>query len=821
MGVAAHSISLAALPETGYTNTHKAYMGSSSIYQSLFNTSQNAFFFAKIDGTILEANKTACEMFGYSEAELKRLGGTSILDTKDELFAQMLHAKQKEGTIKGLLTGIRKCGERFPVMYSSVRVSNENGEEIVSIEATDMSEQKKQERQLTQLLEATIRTHQKEEDSRILLEGVLDSITDGFFIVDRNWSIIFFNKAAENILKQKEEELIGKVLWEAFPDLAVLQQHVDYQVLLGKNQAIRFREYFAHYKVWADVSVYPAEKNISVYFKDITEVRNFRILEKLERDVLEMNARPENILENTLDFYLEEIEKLYPGMICSVLRLKNNRLYNWAAPNLSLKFRQSFEGAEIADNMGSCGTAAYRKEKVVVADIENDPLWANYKEAALQEGLRACWSFPIINTRNQVMGTFAIYYKQVKSPTHQEENTLERVKNILTIILENRLSIEAVKFSIQSYDMVAKATNDAIWDWDMETNTVIRTGKGMESLFGYTSEEADSDNDFWRKRVHSDDLQPVLERRQLILNTTDDQYWEDEYRFLKKDGMYAYVHDKGYIIRNEEGKAIRLVGATRDISERKENEALMLELNKRLKQRADELAASNIELERFAYIASHDMQEPLRMITSFLQLFKKKYEEQIDETAEQYIHFAMDGADRMKKLIMDLLEYSRVGSNKDDLTEIDTNALIREVVNVFVGRIDEMKVTVDIDTLPTVRANRTQLFQLFQNLIGNALKYHSGESPHIHIEGKEEAAQFVFSVRDNGIGIKPIFIEKIFVLFQRLHHKNEYSGTGIGLAICKKIVEKHGGKIWVESEPGKGSCFYFSINKTIEQYRLQ
>jgi light-regulated signal transduction histidine kinase (bacteriophytochrome) len=268
------------------------------------------------------------------------------------------------------------------------------------------------------------------------------------------------------------------------------------------------------------------------------------------------------------------------------------------------------------------------------------------------------------------------------------------------------------------------------------------------------------------------------------------------------------------------GKAMRLIGATRDISDRKESEALLLELNNRLKQRADELAASNVELERFAYIASHDMQEPLRMITSFLQLFKKKYEDHLDETAEQYIHFAVDGADRMKKLIMDLLEYSRVGSNKDDLTEIDTNALLQEVLNVFVSRLAEMKANVIINKLPVIKGNRTQLFQLFQNLIGNALKYHTGESPRVEIDGKEEEHHFLFSVRDNGIGIKPIFFEKIFVLFQRLHHKNEYSGTGIGLAICKKIIDKHGGRIWVESEPGKGSCFSFTISKSVEDYRL-
>jgi two-component system CheB/CheR fusion protein len=303
------------------------------------------------------------------------------------------------------------------------------------------------------------------------------------------------------------------------------------------------------------------------------------------------------------------------------------------------------------------------------------------------------------------------------------------------------------------------------------------------------------------------------------MNNPAEMYWEDEYRFLKNDGKYAYVFDKGYIVRDEDGKAVRLIGATRDVTDRKENEALLLDLNNRLKHRADELAASNVELERFAYIASHDMQEPLRMITSFLQLFKKKYEDQIDETAEQYIHFAVDGAERMKKLIMDLLEYSRVGSNKDDLEEIDTNILLKEVINVFMTRIDELQAEIVINPLPAVKANKVQLFQLFQNLIGNALKYHSGNAALVEISGWEEENDFVFSVRDNGIGIKPVFFEKIFVLFQRLHHKTEYSGTGIGLAICKKIVDRHGGKIWVTSEPGNGSCFYFSISKSAEQYR--
>jgi len=175
----------------------------------------------------------------------------------------------------------------------------------------------------------------------------------------------------------------------------------------------------------------------------------------------------------------------------------------------------------------------------------------------------------------------------------------------------------------------------------------------------------------------------------------------------------------------------------------------------------------------------------------------------------------------MKKLIMDLLEYSRVGSNKGNFEPVDPTLVVNEVINVFMGRIEEMKATVIVGELPaTITANRIQLFQLFQNLVGNALKYHSGESPLIEINGTEEDSHYLFSVKDNGIGIKPIFFEKIFVLFQRLHHKNEYSGTGIGLSVCKKIVERHGGKIWVTSEPGHGSCFYFTISKSAEDYRL-
>ncbi|MES2003951.1 MAG: PAS domain S-box protein [Bacteroidota bacterium] len=794
-------------------------MTSRSVYESFFESSLNALVLTKTDGAILEANKAACDMFGYSKDEFKKQFTTTIIDKTDPAFAEIFSGQHVHRSVKGVLTGIRSNGEKFPFKIALVTLNDENGENITSIVGTDISEQIKQQERLTALLDETKSLHQKEEDSRILMESVLDSITDGFFIVDRNWQVIFWNKAAEMILGKSEQELIGKNVWEAFPDLAFLRQHMNYKALFHENKSIRFREYFPQYKVWADVSAYPSEKNISVYFKDVTEVKNLRTQEWLEREVLEMNARPDSILEQTIEFYLREIQNMHDGMLCSVQRLKGNRLYNWSAPEVSQKYLSAIEGIEMGEGVGCCGTAAFRKEKVIVSDIETDPLWQNFLNLAREEGLKACWSFPLINSHQDVLGTFAIYYKKIKSPTHEEESTMERAKNLLLIIIENKIAVEAVKSSNRNYDMVAMATNDAIWDWDVYTNEVVRTGQGLKVLFGYDPAEAAKAGNFWNIRIHPEDIQRVIDKQAVAIADTTQMYWEDEYRFLKSNGKYAYVFDKGYIIRDETGKAVRLIGATRDITERKEHEALLLELNNRLKQRADELAASNVELERFAYIASHDMQEPLRMITSFLQLFKKKYEDQIDETAEQYIHYAVDGADRMKKLILDLLEYSRVGSNKDDMEEIDTNVLVKEVIDVFIGRIDEINATVTADPLPVITANKTQLFQLFQNLVGNALKYHSGEMAHVQISGKEEPNHYEFSVRDNGIGIKPIFFEKIFILFQRLHHRNEYSGTGIGLAICKKIVEKHNGKIWVESEPGKGSCFYFTISKSFDPYR--
>jgi light-regulated signal transduction histidine kinase (bacteriophytochrome) len=226
------------------------------------------------------------------------------------------------------------------------------------------------------------------------------------------------------------------------------------------------------------------------------------------------------------------------------------------------------------------------------------------------------------------------------------------------------------------------------------------------------------------------------------------------------------------------------------------------------------LEASNAELEQFAYIASHDLQEPLRMVTSFLSLLEKKYKNVLDDKGLQYINFAVDGSRRMRQIILDLLEYSRVGKEKTELQNLDLEKVVEEVILLQKKIINETHAVIRSHNLPTLLSYPAPFAQIIHNLVNNALKYRpQGIKPEIDIYADELPSEWIISVRDNGIGIEQQYFDKIFILFQRLHNKSEYTGTGIGLSIVKKIIENFGGKIWVESEVGKGSTFKFTIPK--------
>ncbi|WP_103665008.1 PAS domain S-box protein [Gracilimonas amylolytica] len=367
----------------------------------------------------------------------------------------------------------------------------------------------------------------------------------------------------------------------------------------------------------------------------------------------------------------------------------------------------------------------------------------------------------------------------------------------------------------------------------IETNKKLKTAQEIASL-GYWELNLKSRDLYWsdevfriwgldptqeplvfedfRNTVHPEDLDAFDAQQSAAIS--GEEALDIEHRIILPDGTVKWVHEIGKIIHNKKGQPILFEGTVQDITERKKARKALEKLNRDLELHAQELAASNAELEQFAYVASHDLQEPLRMVTSFLTQLDKKYSDDLDERAKKYIHFAVDGAQRMRQIILDLLNYSRLNQDKKQRESVDLNVILEEVKTLERKHIEETGGEIITESLPVVYANPGPIKQVFQNLINNGLKYHKeGASPKVEITYTETDTHWEFKVSDNGIGIRKEFQDGIFQIFQRLHTRDEYSGTGIGLAITKKIVERHGGKIWLESEEGKGSTFYFTLSK--------
>jgi PAS domain S-box-containing protein len=342
------------------------------------------------------------------------------------------------------------------------------------------------------------------------------------------------------------------------------------------------------------------------------------------------------------------------------------------------------------------------------------------------------------------------------------------------------------------------------WDWRLEgdSNVMVWTPETYR-LFGVSPETFVLTSETFQTLIHPDDrasMQGWIGACLAGLGPPD-----LEFRVSLPDGGIRYIMGRGHLLPQEAGsKSIHMVGVALDITERKLAEQALL-------RRTEELKRSNTELEQFAYVASHDLQEPLRMVSSYMQLLSRRYKGKLDSNADEFIAFAVDGAKRMQQLINDMLAFSRVATRGHEFKPVEADAALRQALLNLKAAIEESHANVTFDPLPVVNADSGQLTQLFQNLIGNAIKFRCQEPPRVHVSAERRAKEWVFSVRDNGIGIEPQHLERIFVIFQRLHAASEFPGTGLGLAISKKIAERHGGRLWVTSEPGAGSVFYFSI----------
>ncbi len=352
----------------------------------------------------------------------------------------------------------------------------------------------------------------------------------------------------------------------------------------------------------------------------------------------------------------------------------------------------------------------------------------------------------------------------------------------------------AVERQREAEDIISSINPDALLVVDHIGNIIMCNSK-VENIFGY-------------------DIREVLNKNTGFLYTLKGtESWDEIYDRMNKEGFHVGLAEG----KKKDGGKVALE-ITAGIMTARKGAVLLLrditlrkQMEEELQKTLADLERSNNELAQFAYVVSHDLQEPLRMVVSYVQLLEKRYKGKLDSDANDFIWFAVDGATRMRQLINDLLEYSRLSSRGKPFEPIETEEVLANALANLQKTIEENAANIDHGPLPTLIADGSQLNRLFQNLIGNAVKYRGEEMPRIHVGAEQINGEWVFCIQDNGIGIDLQYFERIFKIFQRLHNRTEYPGTGIGLAICKKIVERHCGRIWIESEPGKGSKFYFTI----------
>ncbi|WP_373523594.1 PAS domain S-box protein [Aquiflexum sp.] len=588
-------------------------------------------------GVITSVNDQFCKLSKYSREEL--IGKThSIINSKHHpksFFAELWGTIAKGKVFRGEIKNQAKDGSFYWVDSTIVPFLDENNKpfQYVAIRI-DITAKKLANEKIIEILEEK--------------NNILESIGDGFFAVNKDWTVTYWNKKAETILGRNKEDVLGKNIWETHPDVIDSEFYRQYHKAMLTGETINFEENYATLDLWVEVTVYPSENGLSIYFKDIS----------------------------------------------------------------------------------------YRKKTDILL------LKAN-----------------------------------------------------------------------ERFEKVTQATNDAIWDWNISENTLF-WGEGFKTLFGYDVENITPTLDSWIKNIYPSDIERVEKSVYEAIKNKNVSNWLEEYRYKKSDNSFAYVIDKGVIIRDSQGVAVRMVGAMVDFTKLKEQETKLVELNESLKNYAKELERSNEELEQFAFVTSHDLQEPLRMISSFMDQLKRKYADQLDDKALQYIHYATEGAKRMKQIILDLLLYSRANKAFEEKEEVDLNEILSDFKQLRRKLIAEKSATIISRELPHLRTFSAPVTQIFHSLLDNALKYSKENIPlHIEISTIENGTEWEFAIKDNGIGIDNQFFDKIFIIFQRLHNRELYSGTGIGLSIAKRSVEFMGGRIWLNSEVGQGSIFHFTIPK--------
>jgi PAS domain S-box-containing protein len=738
---------------------------------------------------ILTVNDAAINHYGYSEDEFLSMTIKDIRPAEDVINLLELVQKRKSlGHCKQLSRHLKKNGELILVELSTHILQDSNH---VLVVAQDITSKIKAEQEL------------KQSNERFLFASRASS--DAIYDWDLVRNEIYWSEGLQTLFGFDPRK-VPVSLWENLihPDDRE-RIHNSIQSSLAHRKKTFWKNEYRFAKADGNFS-YVLDRGFILRdndqkairmigsMQDITERKYTEEILSLERSVFELSYKTDVDLKFLLETLLKGLEEIHEEAYTSLVVLKDdNTIESFVAPRLPVAFSSSINGLKIGPNAGSCGTAMWQKETIIVEDINTHPLWDQCKSLALQHGLQSCWSLPIIHTSGKVMGSFAIYYKKPKDPSLAELNTLERIRNIIRILMEYHWSLDEIKKVNERFDIVIKATHDLIWDWNLEENIIYRDPLGLKTVYGVTDNTSIEKIEQWLSHIHPDDLDRVQKIVEDILQAKEQNNFDVEYRFRRDDGSYSFVFDRGMILRNEEGKPVRMIGAAQNITERKylEEELLRNELGKQ--KAINQATVDSQEMERTEIGKElHDNVNQILTTTKLyldLALSNNELKDELIEKSSKNIISVINEIRQLSRSLMD----PTIG----DLGLIDSvNDLIE---NINLTR--KLHVTLASDQRLETFLNKNQkltIFRILQEALNNAMKHAKAITVQIGLKLVNNTV--LVTIKDDGIGFDPSLIK-----------------MGAGLKNIQNRVYLIGGTYSILSAPKKGCeiIINFPVNKNL------
>jgi PAS domain S-box-containing protein len=586
-------------------------------------------------------------------------------------------------------------------------------------------------------------------------QGLLANFTEAVVVLDDDWRIVYANPAAARLCRKTTDKLLGRTPWAQWPASARTEIERQHRRALRERVPVELQHSFAEGREeWLELRACSCEAGTIAYYRDITGQK------RAESDLLRRENELRDFVENAavaLRWVAEDGTILWA---------------NDAELKLLGYSRHEYIGHNITE---------FHVDEAVVIDVlqrlkSSEELHGYESRLRCKDG--------------------SIRHVSISSSVYREDGRF-----VHTRCVTQDITGQKTIFELQGrLAAIVESSDDAILSKDL--NGIIQSwNRGAERIFGYKAEEIVGKHiSTLAPPDAADEIPHILKR--IARGERIDHY---ETRRKTKDGKILTISLTVSPVRDGSGAIIGASKVARDMTERRRHEQALREANAALSQ-------SNADLEQFAYSASHDLQEPLRMVSAYSEMLKKKFGGKLGPTGDEYIGYTIQGALRMEQLLKDLRCYMQASTTRQEPTEdIDAGEVLDKATANLAAAIKDSGASISRPDLPLVRMHEFQLQQLFQNLIGNSIRYRSSEPPQIHVAAERQGSEWLFSVQDNGIGIDPQYKELVFGIFKRLHSTAEYPGTGMGLAICKRVIERAGGRIWVESELGQGSTFFFTV----------